>query len=133
MLHAPVGAVGSSAIGLKQGAHFSPASHTSTGSCDACAATDGKHVDTQRPSAPAIDTHDLGTKLPPVAISLSGAHNPSAPVLVVHLSSRPCCPAGTLADGRQCAPPHAGAQSPNEFGSSSGGPTYGHMPPPSPP
>src|SRR5205823_14239246 len=33
--------------------------------------------------------------------------------------------------GRQCAPPHAGAQSPNEPGSSSGGPTYGHMPPPS--
>src|SRR5262249_8808068 len=111
--------------------HFSPASQVSCGSCAACAATDGKQVDTQRPSAPATDVHDLGTKLPPVSISLSGAHNPAMPSLVVHLSRRPCCAEGTLDAGRQCAPPHAGAQSPNELGSSSGGPTYGHIPPPS--
>src|SRR5437016_3337570 len=35
-LHAPVGALGSAAVGLKQGAHFSPAAHTSCGSCAAC-------------------------------------------------------------------------------------------------
>src|SRR5436305_477726 len=40
-VQAPVGAVGSEAIGLKQGAHFSPAPHTSIGSCAACAATSG--------------------------------------------------------------------------------------------
>ena len=87
----------------------------------------------QRPSAPATEVHDLGTKLPPVAISLSGVHSPATPPLAVQLSSRPCCAAGTLAAGRQWAPPHAGAQASNETGSSSGGPTYGHMPPPSSP
>ena len=129
-MHAPVGAVGSSAVGLKQGAHFSPSSQVSFGSCAACAATDGKQVDTQRPSAPATDVHVLGTKLPPVSISLSGAHSPAEPSLAVHVSRRPCCAAGTLDAGRQWAPPHAGAQSPNDVGSSSGGPTYGHMPAP---
>ena len=116
-VHAPVGAVGSAAVGLKQGAHFSPSSQVSFGSCAACAATDGKHADTQRPSAPATEVHVLGTKFPPVAMSLSGAHSPAAPPLAVHVSSRPCCAAGTLDAGRQCAPPHAGAQSSSDVGS----------------
>src|SRR5438309_1675046 len=132
-VHAPVGAVGSCAVGLKQGVHFSPSAQTSFGSCAASAATGGRHVDKQRPSAPATDVHDFGTKFPPVAMSLSGAHSPAAPPLAVHLSSSPCCAAGTLDAGRQCAPPHAGAHASSDVGSMSGGPTYGHMPPPSPP
>ena len=51
----------------------------------------------------------------------------------MHVANRPCCAGGTLDAGKQCAPPHAGEQPSKVAGSRSGGPTYGHMPPPSSP
>src|SRR5437763_769327 len=58
---APVGAVGSVAVGLKQGAHLVPVGQPACGSSAACAATAGRQVETQRPSAPAIEVQLLGT------------------------------------------------------------------------
>src|SRR5438067_11954378 len=48
----------------------------------------------------------------------------------VHLLSSDACAAGTRFAGRQCAPPQTGAQSASDEGSITGGPVYGHMPPP---
>src|SRR5438105_13118800 len=100
-LHAPVGSVGSAAVGLKQGTHFSPAPHTSLGRSDACDATAGKHTDVQRPSAPATEVQVLGTKLPPVLIRSSGAQKPEPPPEAVQGESSDCCAAGTTDAGRQ--------------------------------
>src|SRR6185369_3291303 len=116
-LHAPVGAVGSDAVGLKQGAHFSPSAHTSFGSCAASAAIGGRHVDKERPSAPAIDVHDFGTNLPPVEISGSGTQKPP-----VHVWSSACSDAGTFAAGTQCALLHAPSHAGKVDGSTTGGP-----------
>src|SRR6185503_4725698 len=60
---APVGFVGSAELGSKHGVQRSVASHVSWGKSVACAATAGKHVETQRPSAPATDVQVFGTAL----------------------------------------------------------------------
>jgi hypothetical protein len=82
--HAPVGAIGSLAVGSKQGAHFSFAAHTSVGKSAAFAATLGRQVLTQRPSAPAIDAQVFGTKLLADAMTWSGAQKPGAPSFPLH-------------------------------------------------
>src|SRR6185312_137293 len=121
-VHAPVGAVGSEAVGLKQGAHFSPAAHTSSGSCAASLPTGGRQVDRQRPSAPAIDVHDVGTNCPPDVINGSGTQKP--PVQVCRSA---CSPAGTFAAGTQCAPLQAPSHAGNVDGSTTGGPVQGQL------
>src|SRR5438094_55163 len=92
--HAPVGTVGSAAVGSKQGAHRSSSPHVALGSRSFLDATSGMHVDRHRPSEPATDVQAGGTPFPPVATSESGAQNPAAPSLLGHLVSCACCAAG---------------------------------------
>jgi hypothetical protein len=73
MEQAPVGAVGSLAVGSKHGAQRSSAWHVDWGRTATSEATSGMHVDRQRPSDPATDVHVAGTAFPPLAMSESGA------------------------------------------------------------
>src|SRR5262245_39197702 len=82
----------------------------------------GRHVDTQRPSAPAIEVHVGGTKWFAVEITGSGRHKPFGQVASFARWS-----AGTKSVGTQCAPPHAGLHAGNVFGSATGGPFHGHV------
>ena len=115
--HTPVGAEGSAAIGSKQGAQTSPSAHVAFGNTSASAATAGRQVEMQRPSAPATDVHVAGTPLPPLAMKLSGVQKPPS-----HAASCACCATGMSDEGTQRAPPHTGLQSGNTIGSIMGGP-----------
>ncbi len=122
-LQAPVGAVGSADVGSKQGTHFSLAAQTSVGKSEALEATSGRQVDKQRPSTPAIELHDFGTKLPLDEMSGSGAQKPATLPLAVQALKSFCWAAGTKLAGTQCAPPQAGLHAANPAGSTSGGPS----------
>ena len=119
--HAPVAARGSVAVGLKHGAQRSFEAHVARGRRPACAAIAGRHVERQRPSAPAIDVHLGGTLSPPLDVTESGAQKPAFAPLP-HDASCDCCDAGTSDAGTQCAPPHAGAHAGKMLGSITGGP-----------
>ena len=124
--HAPVGVVGSVASGSKHGAQTVPAAHVAVGKSAARAATQGRQVETHRPSAPAIDTQLGGTKLSAEAITSSGVQKP-APWGPEQAASIGCKEAGAFAAGRQCAPAHVeDVQESSDAGSMSGGPLYGH-------
>jgi len=106
--------------GSVQGAHLFPAAQVDCSS-DACAATPGRQVDRQRPSAvvPANATQEGGTPAPAVAMMESGTQNPS-----VQLAKSDRCPTGTMLAGRQWAPlQHPGKTT----GLSTGGPFQGQV------
>src|SRR5262249_57988205 len=100
MVQAPVAAVGSVDVGSKHGAHTSNGAQTSAGRRSAFSAIEGRQVDRQRPSAPATEVQVLGTKLPAVAMSGSGAQKPP-----VHVARSGCSAAGTGAPRPQCDAP----------------------------
>jgi len=87
--HAPVGAVGVADVGSKQGTHFCPAVHVLCGR-SGCAATDGKHVERHRPSAPAMDVHEAGLSWFADAMMKSGVQKPP-----VHAARSERCDGGT--------------------------------------
>jgi hypothetical protein len=130
MEHAPVGTVGSLAVGLKHGAQRSVAAHVDSGSALTSEATRGMHVERHRPSEPATDVHEGGSPSPPEAMNGSGTQYPSSPPspppsgpAVGHRVSWDCSAAGTSEPGTQCDPAHAGVHSAKLVGSIFGGPT----------
>ena len=111
--------MGSAASGSKQGAQRSPTAQPAVGRSAACAATNGRHVDKQRPSAPAIEVHELGTEVFAVAMMESGAQMPAPSS---QLANSDCWACGTSELAAQCAPAHAGEHAGREDGSMIGGP-----------
>src|SRR5499427_5170604 len=118
----PVGTVGSAAVGSKQGTHLSSAPHTSVGKRSPRSATAGMHWEMHRPSAPATDTHERGTKLPALSMKASGAHEPGTPPSETQLARRAWPVEGMSDCGTQCAPPQAGLHAGKIAGLSKGGP-----------
>src|SRR5262249_17872578 len=82
-------------------------------------------VDKQRPSAAATPLKAVqlcGTPSPPVAMKVSGVHEPPG-----HAVRRGASSGGTNSDGRQCAPAQAGAPSGSPSGLMTVSPVHGHV------
>ena len=114
------------------GGALRPRGQMSRGRRSASLATAGRHVDRQRPSAPATEVHVVGTDSPADWTNESGAQKPACPLVLCTTRSSDCIRRGDERDGTQCAPAHAGEHAGNCVGSISGGPVYGQVGPPPP-